>query len=180
MFIIAAGIALAAAGSYMQTSVTAVASLFGPTVLQSLMSGQGLVAVILSTVQFISATTSLRISEVGPTDGVAETRSARLFLGISTIYLFACVAANAWMTRLPSYRAVVPNDEPWIRRRLSVSASLGSPIPSSRSASVPDSKAMWNGILRVARRNIIYELAVTCVFMVTLVSCQTRSLEYPT
>jgi hypothetical protein len=33
---------------------------------------------------------------------------------------------------------------------------------------------MWNEILRVARRNIIYELAVTCVFMVTLVSCQTR------
>ncbi|KAI0254244.1 nucleoside transporter-domain-containing protein [Lactifluus subvellereus] len=168
MLIITVGIALAAAGSYLQTSVTAVAALFGPTVIQSLMSGQGLVAVILSAVQFISATTSLHISEVDPTDGVAETRSARLFLGISTIFLFACGAANAWMTRLPSYRAVVPNDEPWIRRPRSLSASLSSPILGRRSAIVPDSRAMWDEILRVARRNIIYELAVTFVFTVTL------------
>lgn len=170
-FIITAGIALAAAGSYLQTSVIAVASLFGPTVIQSLMSGQAVVAVILSAVQLISATNSLRTSQAGPADGVAEAKSARLFFGISMSFLFACGAANVWMTRLPSFRAIVPNDEPWIRRRLSVSSDPRSPTLGGPHASVPDpTKAIWDRILSVACRNIIYELAVTYVFIVTLVS----------
>ena len=177
-FIIVAGIALAATGSYLQTSVIAVASLFGPTVIQSLISGQAVVAVILSAVQLIGATGSLRSSQVGPADGVAETRSARLFFGISMTFLFVCGAANAWMTRLPSYRAVIPHDEPWIRRRLSVSGDPRSPrsptlLLGSRHSSVSDSKAMWDRILSVGRRNILYELAVAYVFVITLVSCRT-------
>ena len=172
-FIIMTAIALAACGAYLQTSVMAVASLFGPTVIQSLISGQAVVAVILSAVQLISATGSLHTSQAGPAEGVAETKSARLFFGISTSFLFACGAANAWMTRLPSFKAVVPDDEPWIRRRLSLSAdprsprspSLGSPL-----LGVRDSKANWDRIMSVARRNILYEIAVAYVFMTTLVS----------
>jgi equilibrative nucleoside transporter 1/2/3 len=174
-FIITLGIALAAAGSYLQTSVVAVASLFGPTVIQSLVTGQALVAVTLSAVQLIGVIGSLHASDAGPADGVAETKSARLFFGISTTFLFACGAANAWMTRLPSFQAVVPTpaDEPWIRRRLSLSADSRSPILASLqppAAAVPDSKAMWDRILSVARRNLIYEVAVAYCFMVTLVS----------
>jgi solute carrier family 29 (equilibrative nucleoside transporter), member 1/2/3 len=169
-FTIITGIALAATGSYLQTSVIAIASLFGPTVIQSLLSGQAMIAVILASVQLISAATSLHTSEVSPADGVAEAMSAKLFFGISTIFLFACGAANTWMTRLPSYRAVVPNDRPWIQRRLSVSESLGSPILGRRPTSRPDSGAIWDNIISVARRNIIYELAVAYVFVITLVS----------
>ena len=171
-YTIATGIALAAAGSYLQTSVLAVASLFGPSVLQSLMSGQAVVAVVLSFVQLISATSSLHTSKVGPTDGVAETKSARLFFGIAALFLFACGAANAWMTRLPSFRAVVPIDgEPWMRRRLSVSADVRSPlIAGPRSGSSDSSKALWDRIVGVTRRNITYEIAIAYVFMVTLVS----------
>jgi hypothetical protein len=178
-FTIITGITLAATGSYLQTSVIAVASLFGPTVIQSMLSGQAVVAVILSSVQLISAATSLHTSELGPAPGVAETVSARLFFGISTTFLFACGAANAWMTRLPSYRAVVPIDRPWIQRRISVSESLGSPILSSHPASTPDSRAIWDNIISVARRNIIYELAVAYVFIITLVSQRARLLECP-
>ena len=175
-FIIATAIALAGCGAYLQTSVVAVASLFGPTVIQSLISGQAVVAVILSAVQLISATGSLHTSRAGPAlpDGVAETKSARLFFGISTSFLFACGAANAWMTRLPSFKAVVPDDEPWIRRRLSLSAdprSPRSPSVGSPHLGAPDSKANWDRILSVARRNILYEIAVAYVFMTTLVSC---------
>jgi equilibrative nucleoside transporter 1/2/3 len=171
-YTIATGIALAAAGSYLQTSVLAVASLFGPSVLQSLMSGQAVVAVTLSTVQLISATSSLRTSKVGPADGVAETRSARLFFGIAALFLFACGAANAWMTRLPSFRAVVPRDEePWMRRRLSVSADVRSPVIGGPRHGSPDSsKALWDRIKGVTRRNITYEIAIAYVFLVTLVS----------
>jgi hypothetical protein len=171
------GITLAATGSYFQTSVIAIASLFGPTVIQSMLSGQAVVAVTLSAVQLISATTSLRASEVGLPDGVAETKSARLFFGISTTFLIMSGAANIWMTRLPSYRAVVPCEAPWIRRQRTLSGS-DSPILGRRSASVhtQDSKAIWDHIISVTRRNIIYELAVAYVFMVTLVSRRARSL----
>lgn len=172
-FIITAGIALAAASSYLLTSVVAVASLFGPTAIQSLLSGQAVVAIILSAIQLISATNSLRAPKAGPADGIAEIKSARLFLGISMSFLFVCGAANAWMTRLPSFRATVPNDEPWIRRQSSTSADSRSPIlqVGGPHASVPDPKAIWDRILIVARRNIVYELAVAYVYIVTLVSC---------
>jgi equilibrative nucleoside transporter 1/2/3 len=171
-FIITAGIALAAAGSYLQTSVVAVASLFGPTVIQSLLSGQAVVAVILSAVQLLSAIGSLHSSsQAGPAEGVAERKSARLFFGISMVFLFACAAANSWMTRLPVFRAVVPSDEPWIRRRLSLSLS-GDPRSPTLGSPQPDHKAMWDRIISVARRNIIYEIAVAYVFIVTLVSCR--------
>lgn len=176
-FIIMAGIALAATGSYLQTSVIAVASLFGPAVIQSLMSGQAIVAVILSAVQLIGATGSLHSSQAGPADGVAERRSARLFFGIAMTFLFVCGAANAWMARLPSYRAIVPHDEPWIRRRLSVSVDPRSPrsptlLLGNRHTGVSDSKVMWDRILSLGRRNILYELAVAYVFVITLVSCR--------
>jgi solute carrier family 29 (equilibrative nucleoside transporter), member 1/2/3 len=170
-FIITAGIALAAAGSYLQTSVVAVASLFGPTVIQSLLSGQAVVAVILSAVQLISAIGSLHSSQAGPAEGVAERKSARLFFGISMAFLFVCAAANSWMTRLPAFRAVVPSDEPWIRHRLSLSLS-GDPRSPTLGSPQPDHKAMWDRIISVARRNIIYEIAVAYVFIVTLVSCR--------
>jgi len=171
-FIITTGIALAACGSYLQTSVVAVASLFGPTVIQSMLSGQAIVAVILSSVQLISAIGSVHASKVAPTDGVAETKSARLFFGISASFLFVCGAAYAWMTRLPSFQAVVPpqNNEPWTRRRLSISADLSPVIDRSDADSVPDSKIMWDRIFIVARRNALYEIAVAYVFMITLVS----------
>lgn len=178
-FIIATAIALACCGAYLQTSVVAVASLFGPTAIQSLISGQAVVAVILSAVQLISATGSLHSSQAGPgpAEGVAETKSARLFFGISTSFLFACGAANAWMTRLPSFKAVVPDDEPWIRRRLSLSADPRSPSLASPHLGAPDSKANWDRILSVARRNILYEIAVAYVFMTTLVSCPASSFN---
>jgi solute carrier family 29 (equilibrative nucleoside transporter), member 1/2/3 len=171
-YTIGTGIVLAAAGAYLQTSVLAMASLFGPTVLQSLMSGQALVAVILSTVQLISATSSLHTSNADPADGVAETKSARLFFGIAALFLFLCGVANAWMTRLPSFRAVVPIDggEPWMRRRLSVSADTRSPVIGGPHNSASDSKALWDRILAIAHRNITYEFAIAYVLMVTLVS----------
>jgi equilibrative nucleoside transporter 1/2/3 len=174
-FIITTAIALACCGAYLQTSVVAVASLFGPTVIQSLISGQAVVAVILSAVQLISATGSLHSSQAGPAEGVAETKSARLFFGISTSFLFACGAANAWMTRLPSFKAVVPDDEPWIRRRLSLSPDPRSPSLGSPHLGALESKANWDRILSVARRNILYEIAVAYVFMTTLVSCPASS-----
>ncbi len=181
-FIITTAIALACCGAYLQTSVVAVASLFGPMAIQSLISGQAVVAVILSAVQLISATGSLHSSQAGPAEGVAETKSARLFFGISTSFLFACGAANTWMTRLPSFKAVVPDDdEPWIRRRLSISASdLRSPrlpLLGSPHLGAPDSKANWDRILSVARRNILYEIGVAYVFMITLVSCRASSFN---
>ncbi|KAH8999415.1 nucleoside transporter-domain-containing protein [Lactarius akahatsu] len=152
-FVISTGIALAGAGAYLQTSVIAVASLFGPSIIQSLLSGQAIVAVILASSALLM--------------GTAETKSARLFFGISTSFLLVCGTANVWMTRLPSYRAVVPA-EPRRRRTLSISADFLLPAPDGSDTRVSDSKATWDQILSIAQRNIIYELAVAYVFIITL------------
>ncbi|KAI0269290.1 nucleoside transporter-domain-containing protein [Gloeopeniophorella convolvens] len=167
-FVLMIGITLAACGSYLQTSVVAVASLFGPSIMQAVMSGQAVVAVILSLIQLLSAFTSLHASEVSPTtDGSAETKSARLFFGMSALFLFACGFANVWMTRMPAYRAVVvPIDESWMRRRLSVGADHR-PLLASE-LTTPEAKGIMNRVLSVARRNIVYEVAAGYVFIITL------------
>ncbi|KAI0047295.1 hypothetical protein FA95DRAFT_1582709 [Auriscalpium vulgare] len=170
-FVLFSGIAQAGAGSYLQTSVVAVASLFGPSVMQAVMSGQAAVAIVLATVQLIGATASLRISKPVPSladgDGVAEEKSARAFFALSTLFLLVCVAANVWLTNLSEYKAVVvPLDQSQPRaRRVSVDWSEQAPATSTGHAQHPDA---WKKILDIARRNWIYEVAVAYVFVVTL------------
>ncbi|KAI0034097.1 nucleoside transporter-domain-containing protein [Vararia minispora EC-137] len=172
-FVLLSGIAMAAAGSYLQTSVVAVASLFGPSVMQSVMSGQAAVAIVISAVQLLSATASVHTTDdllvaAAESDAAAE-RSARVFFALSTLFLFCAAAANAWMTRMSAYKAVVHEPKTqrraWTRR---LSQSLGEErafFEESEHVTVPDTK---DRILEVARRNVIYEVAVAYVFVVTL------------
>lgn len=68
-FILLNGILQAAAGSYLQTAVVAVASLFGPATMQAVMGGQAAVAVAVSTVQVLSAGASLHALPPPPPGG---------------------------------------------------------------------------------------------------------------
>ena len=54
------GVCQAAAGSYLQTAVVAVAARLGAPALQAVMSGQAAVAVAISGVQLLSALASVR------------------------------------------------------------------------------------------------------------------------
>ncbi|THH08185.1 hypothetical protein EW146_g9079 [Bondarzewia mesenterica] len=186
-FVLLNAIAQAGAGSYLQTSVVAIASLFGPATMQAVMSGQAAVAIVVSSVQVISAGASLRSSapasvlRARDSVGEAEAKSAFAFFALSTVFLVACAGANVWLTRMPAFKAIVapaPLDcePPWARAR-SLSVERGehrplvadgvdlSPVGLHEHADILDAKSR---IWRVAKKNVLYEVAVAYVFVVTL------------
>ncbi|KAJ3892782.1 nucleoside transporter-domain-containing protein [Lentinula edodes] len=163
-FVLLNGIAQAAFGSYLQNSVIAVASLFGPAAVQAMLAGQAAVAVVVSTVQVISAAASVNTS----TDraGDPEERSAFIFFGLSTIFLVFSAAAHRWLVSLPAYHSVAGalearKPEPELgtddERRILVSAGPSQGLLTQK-------QSIW----RVAKTNVLYEIAVAYVFTVTL------------
>jgi equilibrative nucleoside transporter 1/2/3 len=154
----------ATAGGYLQTSVIAVASLFGPLPVQAMMSGQAAVAVVVSGVQVLSAAAflwkqsgeSVASFDIALTS--AEERSASTFFAFSTLFLILCTAAHAWLVRLPIYKRVAAPLEQY--KSIRDSTSAGRNDSSDESAS----------ILRLAKANVTYEVAVAYVFVVTIVS----------
>lgn len=182
-FVLLNGVAQSAAGSYLMTSVVAVSSLFGPIAMQSVMSGQAAVGVIISGVQVLSTASSMRgagdKAEQSSTakDGDAAAQSAFVFFGLSTLFLLATTAAHAWLVRMPEYRAIIkpPGEQHHRERRL----SFGSPVRRfSVNLPEPASPDLRRGlvtgtekgrIMRVAKANAVFEFAVAYVFIITLV-----------
>ncbi|EIN10375.1 hypothetical protein PUNSTDRAFT_65468 [Punctularia strigosozonata HHB-11173 SS5] len=161
-FVILNGILQSAAGSYLQASVVAVASLFGPLAMQAVMTGQAVVAVLISAVQLLSASASIHASAVS--DGSAEEKSAFAFFGLSTLFLLATVGAHAWLVRLPVYQAVaVPFEQ---HSKLLVDATHRR--ERSRSFSGEQLELESTRLSRVFKLNLTYNVAVAYVFVVTL------------
>ncbi|PPR03830.1 hypothetical protein CVT26_000828 [Gymnopilus dilepis] len=168
-FILFNGAAQATAGAYLQTSVIAVASLFGPRAVQSVMSGQAAVAVAVSGVQVISAYASVHGKPrtfVG--DGSAEERSARWFFSLSTLFLLFSLVAHTWMVRTPIYQHVAASLE--TERKVQGDAGhdeerRGLVSGHAHTSSLSSDRA---NSIRVAKLNVIYEIAVAYVFVVTL------------
>ncbi|KAJ3809403.1 nucleoside transporter-domain-containing protein [Lentinula aff. lateritia] len=179
-FVLLNGIAQAAFGSYLQNSVIAVASLFGPAAVQAMLAGQAAVAVVVSTVQVISAAASVNTSTESmdgpvPIDTLdvissrardPEERSAFIFFGLSTIFLVFSAAAHRWLVSLPAYHSVAGalearKPEPELgtddERRILVSAGPSQGLFTQK-------QSIW----RVAKTNVLYEIAVAYVFTVTL------------
>lgn len=167
-FVILNGIAQAALGSYLQTSVIAIASLFGPTAVQTMMSGQAAVAVVVSSVQVLSAVASTwgkPVASIEAVDQEPEERSAFIFFGLSTIFLLITALTQRWLSKLPAYRAVIhPLEVKHSSEESDPEESRGL-ISGGRSA-LPFDKVQ---ILRVAKANVLYEIAAAYVFVVTLV-----------
>lgn len=171
-FVLLNGIAQAAAGSYLQTAVVAVASLFGPTAMQAVMSGQAAVAVAVSLVQAISAYASVRgqapseayVLEAGP-----EERSAFFFFGLSTIFLLISAGAQTWLVRLPAYKAIVgqfKHIKHVVHGDVDDGAETSNLIHQTAAASSLERR---DQIIRVAKENGVYNFAVAYVFIITLV-----------
>jgi hypothetical protein len=166
--ILSAAAVQAAAGSYLQTAVIAVASVCGPSAMQSLMSGQAAAGVAISAVQFLSAYGSVHLpSTTSPSAGVlpptpppikddSPAKSARAFFALATIYLILTAAAHAYLVRLPTYIAVLGN------------LSRPATRPSSPNLQVRSESAR-DQITRIAKANWVYHLAVALIFTVTLV-----------
>ncbi|KAG6866489.1 hypothetical protein C0991_003033 [Blastosporella zonata] len=164
------GAAQAALGSYLQTSVVAVASLYGPQALQAMMSGQAAVAVVVSSVQLLSS--ALFIWKATPEevsanaiDGQAEKNSARVFFALSTLFLVLSTFANNVLVSKPTYKTLVgPLEQKFVPGIGSLEGAQS--LVSHRRDSYTSEK---NHIMRVAKANITFELAVAYVFIVTLV-----------
>lgn len=179
-FVLLNAAAQAAAGSYLNTSVVAVSSLFGPIAMQSVMSGQAAVGVIISGVQVLSAAGSIHGAPdalAKQADDDAAAQSAFVFFGLSTVFLFVTAGAHAWLIRLPEYKAVIKPHGEHSRdpsRRLSIDSPvrrLSLSIPSSPDTMRGLVSGMEKGrIMRVAKANAVYEFALAYVFIVTLVS----------
>ncbi|KAL0580906.1 hypothetical protein V5O48_001100 [Marasmius crinis-equi] len=169
-FVLLNGIVQAAFGSYLQTSVIAVASRFGHSAVQSMLSGQAAVAVAVSTVQVLSAAASVD-SEATPNgasvarDREPEERAAFMFFGLSTIFLLAAAAAQWWLVRLPQYYIVAGSLEGGRDQGHGGDADETRGLVSEGRTDPAREKA---SITRIAKTNIIYEIAVCYVFMVTL------------
>ncbi|KAK0467879.1 nucleoside transporter-domain-containing protein [Desarmillaria tabescens] len=172
-FVLLNGIAQAAFGSYLQTSCIAVASLFGPTAVQPMMSGQAGVAVVVSGVQVLSALASVRgdseakVSSI-PTGGhgEAEERSAFVFFGLSTLFLLASAGAQVWLTNMPVYKTVAGSLE--ARAKTDADEIDGEEAQGLVSRGRQDASEEKGKIFRIAKANMIYEVAVAYVFVVTL------------
>ncbi|KAI5832708.1 hypothetical protein K523DRAFT_344347 [Schizophyllum commune Tattone D] len=153
-------------GSFMQTSAIAVASLFGPPAVQAMMAGQAAVAVAISLVQVVSATLSVWAHRDSVTtyesDGSAEARSAFVFFTLSALYLLLVAGAHAWMVAQPVYRSVTAALEPARK------SDGGTDERRALVSSGPSGPSATAQIWRVAKRNALYEIAVSYVFAVTL------------
>ncbi|KAF8138672.1 nucleoside transporter-domain-containing protein [Boletus edulis] len=113
---------LAAASGYQCTAVYAGAALLGAPYLQTVISGQAAVAVAVSVVQVVSTLISLwgsspepgsmKVTMANAGDDQAEEIAARIFFGVSTIFLCIILAAYAWLTRQPFYKSVISTLEP--------------------------------------------------------------------
>ena len=170
-FVVLNGIAQAAAGSYLQTSIISVASLFGPTALQAMMAGQAAVGVAVSAVQVISAAGSLQGKSLPQqvVDSKPEERSAFAFFALSTAFLIFSAGAHAWLIRLPSYKAITGQFS-HIRQVSRGEAVMEESLPDfvaapSHVVAVEKREQIW----RVSKSNIIYNVGVAYVFLITLV-----------
>ncbi|KAG6856709.1 hypothetical protein H0H87_001498 [Tephrocybe sp. NHM501043] len=170
MFVLTIGASQAAIESYLQTSVVAVASLYGPQALQAMMSGQAAVAVVVSSVQVLSSAmfiwksnTQRHTTEVA---GQANTESAtRVFFALSTLFLIISALAHNTLVSKANYKIfIAPLEQPSVPRREIAGTEhlLAAPIVQESYSS------QKHRIVRVAKTNITFEVAVAYVFIVTL------------
>ncbi|KAJ6627477.1 nucleoside transporter-domain-containing protein [Mycena sp. CBHHK59/15] len=169
-FVLLDGVSQAAFGAYLQTAVIVIASLFGPTAVQALMSGQAAVAVAVSGVQVFSAVASVwdqspETISTYVSNGEPEERSALIFFSLSTVFLVVSAAAHGWLVTMPAYKVVAGSLE--AKKIVSENGSSDEiqGLVSNRRSEISEEKGQ---ILRVAKANVLYEIAVSYVFVVTL------------
>ncbi|KAG1753737.1 nucleoside transporter-domain-containing protein [Suillus paluster] len=176
-FAILCSILLAIFVSYLSTAAFAGASLFGAPYMQSVISGQAAIGVVVSVVQVATSALSVWgstseaiatfISNDGVGDGKAEEDSARAFFGISAIFMISTFIAYAWMARLSVYIDTVGilEQNAKLDGALDSADEMGGLVFRSTAQASLDER---NQILRVFKANIIYEFAVAYVYVVTL------------
>ncbi|KAJ7283448.1 nucleoside transporter-domain-containing protein [Mycena rebaudengoi] len=167
-FVLFDGVSQAALGAYLTTAVIVIASLFGSTAVQALMSGQAAVAVAVSGVQVFSAVTSVwgqspETISAYVSNGEPEENAAFIFFSLSAAIFVVSAAAYSWLVTMPAYKTVAGS----LEQKKIVDGSpdeLRGLVSAGRSESSNEKGQIW----RVAKANVMYEVAVCYVFVVTL------------
>ena len=139
---------------YLSTSVTALASFFGPLAIQHVMTGQAAVAVVISIAQLFSAILAIGAKETIKEEqksqaigmGSADT-SAAIFFSISTFIMVCALLAHWYLRRMPIYGEVVGSFETHVRDRLEEEEALLPPEAREAHETEPSSPAK---VLRVS------------------------------
>ena len=150
-------------------------------------SGQAAIAVAVNAVQLVSAAVSLSRGEEPDNNGGGvpsilvkpgrspEEASAFVFLALSTLFLGVSVLAHSWLLRMPAYKTLIAPMElenkvvaeaseaeterqPLLPRNTDTLGEIGSSEESPKAR-----------IIRVAKANVVYEIAIGYAFLVTLV-----------
>lgn len=186
VFIMIIDALLALGASVLNTTVVALAALFGPGAMQACFAGQAAVGVVVSALQFLGAFfSSVADSKPERQTVDAQVGPAAAFFGLSTIFVLLSLIAHSLLLRTPEYTDVVKqweagnvllveepdrpeySDEDGVdqeerRNILSPVDDFGVEVPQ-----VKDRVSIWE----VAKINKSYNLAVGFCFAVTLVSC---------
>ena len=150
------------------------ASLFGASALQAVVSGQAAVGVAVSAIQLLGALASVKSSAAGATameERGAETRSAFLFFTLSTVFYVFSAGAYAWLIKTPEYREIKGGHG---TRRVSISMSQsftaddeGAGLVSGQSRDATSSPVART--IAMIKTNLPFNFTVAWVFAVTLV-----------
>lgn len=98
---------IASATAYLQTAVVALCSVFGGRAVGLMLSGQGLVGLLVSVVQLVAAVSKTNggtADDQGPEDHKQVSRAATVFFAFSTAFMAFAIATFTWLARLPLFR----------------------------------------------------------------------------
>jgi len=168
---------MAAAASYLSTSVYAGASVLGTSFLQPVLTGQAAIAVAVSAVQVASSMIALWVSSpkivltdimrADSRDSQAEEIAARIIFGIGAIFLCITLVAYLWLTRQPFYKLVASTLEQY--RKFGDPDELTVLVTDHRRNA---STVTTSHVYQVFRKNSIFMFSLAYVFIVSLVSAR--------
>jgi equilibrative nucleoside transporter 1/2/3 len=149
------------------------ASLFGPSAIQIAYSGQAIVGVAVSVVQYTSAAAEYKAGgSTIQTKGEKDTANlgSFLFFGLGALFLGCSLIAHTALTYTSAYKAATtpytePDDEPVIDED-DLDQVEDQPFLGVAGSQIPGK----HSILQVAKVNWMYNVAVAYIFVVTLVS----------
>ncbi|KAF9247133.1 nucleoside transporter-domain-containing protein [Melanogaster broomeanus] len=171
-FVLLSSVCLAVSAGYLGTAVYAGAALFGTSYLQTVISGQAAVAVAVSAVQVASSAISVWgstpssiaafVASGGAEDDQAEGIAARIFFGVSTVFLAFTLVAYTWLTRQPAYRSTAG----LLEQHRKAGDEDSEELCGLMDGGVPSSPNVH--VLRVLKENFIFMFSISYVFVVTL------------
>jgi equilibrative nucleoside transporter 1/2/3 len=181
-FTLVNAVSMAVAIGYLSTAVFAGAALLGTSFLRAVLLGEAAIGVAVSAVQVVSSMIALWGSSPKPDsievtgasggDDQAEEIAARIFFGVSAVFLGVVLIAYTWLTRQPSYKSITGALEQ--HRRVG--------DPDERTRLVADDRRYPSTepnshVYQVFRQNLIFMFSLAYVFTVTIVSAPSHLIS---